>query len=104
MLVVSILVTTDKNNTFLNNNPTAGIGLIASTIAFIGFAGILYYAGINPARDLGPRIFGSFVYGTAPFVEYTWVPIIAPLCGGAFAVGFYELLSRCYDEVDQVGS
>lgn len=49
---------------------------------------------INPARDFGPRL----VYQLIPRKNkqadwaYSWVPILGPLLGGAFAGGFYLLL------------
>ncbi|PVU99525.1 hypothetical protein BB559_000628 [Furculomyces boomerangus] len=49
---------------------------------------------INPARDLGPRIFTAIAgWGSAPFTaanHYFWVPIVAPICGGILAVAFYD--------------
>ena len=63
-----------------------GIGL--SFGAATGFA-------INPARDLGPRI----VYSLVPFKvktgadwSYSWVPIVAPFVGAAFAGGLVLLV------------
>lgn len=53
-----------------------------------GFAG-------NPARDLGPRI----AHALLPILKnprigsewwYAWVPVLAPLCGGAAAGGLYR--------------
>ncbi len=49
---------------------------------------------INPARDLGPRIFAFFAgWGQTalPGVNgYWWVPIVGPLVGAVAAAGFYE--------------
>ena len=45
-----------------------------------------YFRGaINPARDLGPRIFLSFILGAEPFLtneSFWWIPIVGPLLGG----------------------
>ncbi len=51
---------------------------------------------INPARDLGPRIF----HALAPIKgkgksnwSYAWIPVIGPLIGAALAAGLFGLLS-----------
>ncbi|KAK6054939.1 hypothetical protein COOONC_07556 [Cooperia oncophora] len=49
---------------------------------------------INPARDLGPRIFAHFIYGPEVWTfhdYYFWIPIIAPLFGGIFAGWLYHV-------------
>mmetsp|Transcript_70109 Transcript_70109/g.146640 ORF Transcript_70109/g.146640 Transcript_70109/m.146640 type:complete len:286 (-) Transcript_70109:465-1322(-) len=49
---------------------------------------------INPARDLGPRIASAFHYGSQVFTmndSYWWIPIVAPVIGGAVGAGLYEL-------------
>jgi glycerol uptake facilitator-like aquaporin len=51
---------------------------------------------INPARDLGPRLF-TFVagWGTEVFTAgnyWFWVPIIGPLIGGVLGATIYDLL------------
>ncbi|CAF1075164.1 unnamed protein product [Rotaria sordida] len=42
-------------------------------------------AAINPARDLGPRLFGAFVYGWNEVFGvhnyFFWVPIVGPIIG-----------------------
>jgi len=48
---------------------------------------------INPARDLGPRLFTMFFrWGTDVFVwdhSWWWVPIVGPLVGGLFGSLWY---------------
>lgn len=50
---------------------------------------------INPARDLGPRIFSSFVYGTEVFSAHDWyavVPVVGPLLGCLLGAVTYDAL------------
>ncbi|OLY80600.1 Aquaporin-3 [Smittium mucronatum] len=51
---------------------------------------------MNPARDLGPRIFLSVAgWGSEPFTAnryYFWVPIVAPFLGATVGTFIYELL------------
>src|SRR5690606_17176109 len=48
---------------------------------------------INPARDLGPRIAHFFLpiagKGSSDW-GYSWIPVVGPLLGGAFAALFYQ--------------
>jgi glycerol uptake facilitator protein len=50
---------------------------------------------INPARDLGPRI----VYSLLPRKNknadwaYSWIPIVAPICGAIAAGVVFNLLN-----------
>jgi glycerol uptake facilitator len=49
---------------------------------------------INPARDLGPRLFMAIPSGGYSFVAnnyYFWIPIVAPLLGGVAGAFIYEL-------------
>lgn len=48
---------------------------------------------INPARDLGPRIMHSIlpIKGSSDW-EYAWIPVLAPIAGGAFAALFFQAL------------
>jgi len=60
----------------------------------LGLGGSTGYA-INPARDLGPRIF----HAIAPISVkrdsdwgYAWIPVLGPIVGGCLAAGLYILL------------
>ncbi|CAF1354335.1 unnamed protein product [Rotaria sp. Silwood1] len=50
-------------------------------------------AAVNPARDLGPRIFGAFVYGWNDVFRahnyFFWVPIIGPIVGAILGAWIY---------------
>jgi glycerol uptake facilitator protein len=48
---------------------------------------------INPARDLGPRLWIAIVSGGASLSAdnyYLWVPIVAPLLGGTVGAFIYD--------------
>ena len=70
--------------------------LVGATVLAIGIA-FGYNAGyaINPARDLGPRLF-TFVAGWGATVcaghYWWWVPIVGPLIGGVLGGWIYDLL------------
>jgi MIP family channel proteins len=95
LLMATILAVTDQRNT-----PTppwltpvvVGAIVVAIGVAFGFNAG---YA-INPARDLGPRLFTAVAgWGGEVFTAargWWWVPVVAP-CAGAVAGAFaYDLL------------
>ena len=50
---------------------------------------------INPARDLGPRIAHALLpipgKGSSDW-GYSWIPVVAPIVGGAFGAGAYFLI------------
>jgi glycerol uptake facilitator protein len=92
-LVLGIFAITEEFNTLA---PTANgalmIGLLVATIG--ACAGYLEAWPINPARDLGPRLF-CFVSGWGPQAfpapqNYWWVPIAGPLLGGVVGGGLYQ--------------
>ncbi|MGH3492479.1 MAG: MIP/aquaporin family protein [Sciscionella sp.] len=86
-----------------NQAPQSNLGpfMIGMVVVAIGmsFGTNAGYA-INPARDLGPRIFTFFEgWGSkafpgngAWFADYWWIPIAGPLIGGVLGVVLYELL------------
>lgn len=69
------------------------VGLLVFAIG-LSLGGTTGYA-INPARDFGPRLAHAFLpvpgKGSSDWA-YAWVPIVAPLLGGALAAGFHKLL------------
>jgi glycerol uptake facilitator protein len=60
----------------------------------LSLGGTTGYA-LNPARDLGPRIAHAILpipgKGTSDW-EYSWIPVVGPLIGGALASVFWTLL------------
>jgi glycerol uptake facilitator protein len=70
---------------------------VAILVWVIGLAlgGTTGYA-INPARDLGPRIIHQILpikgKGGSDWA-YSWIPIIGPLTGAAFAAFIYIILN-----------
>jgi glycerol uptake facilitator protein len=93
LLMLVILAVTDANNGAAPKNglPAAAIGL---TVAVCGIAfGPLTGFAMNPARDLGPRIFllmaGWGGYGLGPNYYGLLVPIIGPIVGALIAGAIY---------------
>jgi glycerol uptake facilitator protein len=72
---------------------TLGALPVALLVTAIGLSlgGTTGYA-INPARDLGPRIMHAFLpmkhKGTSGW-SYSWVPVMGPFTGAAFAALFF---------------
>lgn len=95
ILVLVILAISDTRNIA----PSANVGpLIVGLLVVvigIGFGFNCGYA-INPARDLGPRLFTLIAgWGTDVFRagnNWFWVPIFGPLIGGAFGALVYDNL------------
>jgi glycerol uptake facilitator len=99
LLVLCIAAIIDTRNTSVKGNLAPFIiGLVVAAIG-MSFGANAGYA-INPARDLGPRLFAWLagwgqlaVPGTVPgsFSGYMWVPIVGPLIGGTLGVVIYDL-------------
>ena len=72
------------------------IGLVVVMVG-LTLGGPSGYA-INPARDLGPRLFGTLVGTTGLWDTLYWliVPIIGPLVGGALGVILYDVFITPY--------
>ncbi|WP_048848439.1 MIP/aquaporin family protein [Tanticharoenia sakaeratensis] len=98
MLLFGIFAITCQFNTQAPQANTSAliIGLLVATIG--ASAGYLDAWAINPARDLGPRIFCYFAgWGSSAFpapMNYWWVPIAAPILGGLIGAGMYHTLLR----------
>lgn len=96
ILVFGIFAITEQYN---EQAPGANSGalMIGFLVATIGASmGYLEGWAINPARDLGPRIFCFFTgWGVAAFPSpqnYWWIPVVAPLLGGVAGGAAYQLL------------
>ncbi|MGA4508036.1 MIP/aquaporin family protein [Propionibacteriaceae bacterium G1746] len=100
-LVMLIAAVVDARNSAVKAN--LGPLVIGFAVAAIGmsFGANAGYA-INPARDLGPRLFAWLagwdalaMPGTAPgdggYTAYFWVPIVGPLVGGVVGILIYDL-------------
>lgn len=92
MLIWGFLAAHDRKNLGLKDN--FGPILVGLTVLAIGLSlgGPSGFA-INPARDLGPRIWGAVTGTTGLFEGLYWLipPIIIPLFAGPLAIVFYDL-------------
>ena len=94
LLMVGVLAITDQRNAAPPGwlaAPLVGALVVAIGVAFGFNAG---YA-INPARDLGPRLFTAFAgWGGGVFTAgngWWWVPIVGPLVGAVLGTFAYDL-------------
>jgi len=93
LLLLLILAITDERNMPPGSNLSPlMIGLVVVAIG-MSFGGMHGYA-INPARDLGPRLFtvvaGFRNNGITDGSHVWWVPIAAPLLGGLVGAAIYD--------------
>ena len=93
LLLLLILAITDERNMPPGANLSAlMIGLVVVAIG-MSFGGMHGYA-INPARDLGPRLFtvcaGFRNNGVTDGSRTWWVPVVAPLLGGLVGAAVYD--------------
>ena len=97
-LIFGIFAITEQYNE-MAPQANAGALMIGLLIALIGASmGFLEAWPLNPARDLGPRIFCYLAgWGPAAFPSpqnYWWVPIAGPLLGGCVGGAAYQFLIR----------
>ena len=97
VLLWGILASGDAKNLGLKNN--MGPFLVGFTVLSIGLSlgGPSGYS-INPARDLGPRIFGALVGTKGLFDGIYWLipPVLIPAIFGAIGIYVYDWLIAPY--------
>ncbi len=90
-LLWGVLASGDAKNLGLKDN--LGVWIVGGVVLAVGLSlgGPSGYA-INPARDLGPRIFGTLVGTKGLFDGMYWLvaPIIAPIIGGIIGIYTYD--------------
>jgi glycerol uptake facilitator protein len=92
MLLIGVAAMIDPKNLGPKSNMAPLlIGFVVLSIG-LSLGGPSGYA-INPARDFGPRIFGT-IAGTKDLWSggYWYVPIVFPLIGGAIGILLYDYL------------
>ncbi len=91
VLLFGVLASGDERNLGLKFN--MGPFLVGGTVLAIGLSlgGPSGYA-INPARDLGPRIFGALVGTQGLFDGIYWLvaPVLMPIIGGILGALVYD--------------
>ena len=96
LLVFVILMFATKENTPMVGLGSLGAFPVTALIMAIGMSlgGTTGYA-INPARDFSPRLAHAVLpikgKGSSGW-WYSWIPVVAPLCGAAFAALTFILL------------
>jgi glycerol uptake facilitator protein len=97
LLVTMIFALTEGCNVGRPSDTMAPLFIGATVTAVIAFVAPLTQAGINPARDFGPRLV-SYLAGwgnvaiPGPHGGFFWVYIMAPLIGGAGAAAVFRFL------------
>ncbi|HUL80403.1 MAG TPA: MIP family channel protein [Vicinamibacteria bacterium] len=98
LLMLGIFAIGDRRNA---GPATAGPVLVGALVALIGMSfGFNSGYAINPARDLGPRLFTAAAgWGSEVFRAgggWWWVPVVAPCLGGLLGGCLYDLLVTRY--------
>ncbi|WP_213776717.1 MIP/aquaporin family protein [Caballeronia sp. dw_276] len=96
LLLFGIFAITEQFNE-MAPQANSGALMIGLLVAILGSSmGYLEAWAMNPARDLGPRIFAYFAgWGSSALPapdNYWWIPVAAPLLGGVIGGGAYQLL------------
>jgi MIP family channel proteins len=94
LLLIGIFAITDRRNA---GPATFGPLVVGALVALIGMSfGFNAGYAINPARDLGPRLFTAVAgWGGEVFRAsggWWWVPVVAPCLGGLIGALVYDLL------------
>ncbi|KAJ2782529.1 aquaporin-like protein [Coemansia javaensis] len=81
----------DVRMTPAKNHLPIAVGLLVFAIG--NCTGWVTGYAINPARDFGPRVFSTILYGSDPFTyggHYFWVPLFMPFIGAVLGIFFYQ--------------
>lgn len=92
LLLMIFAITDERNQPLAPGLAALFIGLVVVVIG-MSFGGMHGYA-INPARDLGPRLFtviaGFHNNGLTDGEKVWWVPILGPMIGGVIGGAVYD--------------
>jgi glycerol uptake facilitator protein len=99
-LVMFIMAMTDNKQADAPKNGLGALGVGALVALLVGIGGPWTMAALNPARDLGPRLW-MYVAGWGNVAlpgtnGYFWVPILGPIVGAILAGLIYDNLIRKY--------
>lgn len=99
LLVFFILSLTDSSNAGKPDSNSAPVFIGGTVFVIICIIAPLTQAGLNPARDFGPRIFSYLAgWGEAAFPDnqfgFFFVYILGPILGGAIASFIYSLVYK----------
>jgi glycerol uptake facilitator protein len=93
VLLWGVLAAFDENNWGVQEKANLAALLVGFTVLAVGLSlgGPSGYS-INPARDLGPRIFGAIAGTQDLFVGWYWLipPVLVPAVSGAIGIFFYD--------------
>ncbi|XP_077177829.1 phospholipid-transporting ATPase ID isoform X3 [Paroedura picta] len=104
MLLLGILALIDpRNKNIPKGLEPLGVALLVLSLSLA--MGANCGCAINPARDLGPRLF-TYVAGWGPQVFsagnfWWWVPIVAPMVGSAAGTTVYQLCVEFHHPPDE---
>ncbi|KAM9331047.1 aquaporin-7-like [Gastrophryne carolinensis] len=103
-LMLCICAINDKKNSpALRGTQAVVIGLLVTVIGMS--MGMNSGYAINPARDLGPRLFTAVAgWGTEVFTAgnyWCWIPIVVPLVGSLTGAFLYKLLIGLHHQSSQ---
>ena len=98
VLVFVVFAFTDPHNTTVGSGKhkvPVPILIGATVMVLISLYGPLTQAGLNPARDFGPRVFAAMAgWGEVAIPgprRGFWVYIVGPLCGGLVGGALYDI-------------
>ncbi len=101
-LVLVVLAVSDSKNSAVAPKGGMAALVIGLTVALlVGIGGPWTMASLNPARDLGPRLWMAIAgWGSIAIPgpnAYFWVPVLGPFVGGGLVAGFlYDKLVRVH--------